>query len=139
MLRTDRASRELIRARGGATALPASLSSWKTLFKMMHCIANNERPLEEKSMNAPSKAHINARLEQLESTVARLAKAQSDRVLDEQLEQTITTRAARASARSAPGRTAPNLKLPRQTNAGSQSKLRRAIAAVWGVLEGMSG
>ncbi|MDR3443711.1 hypothetical protein [Dyella sp.] len=104
----------------------------------LHC-ANNERPLEEKSMNAPSNADINARLEQLESTVAGLAKAQSDPVLHEQLKQAMAARAARASARSAAERTAPDLKLPRQTNAGSQSKLRRAIAAVWGVLEEMSG
>ena len=89
-------------------------------------------------MNTHSDSDVNARLENLESTVVRLSKALSDRKRYEQSPHASATRAVRAYAKIAEDRPATHVNLPTQANAGVFSKIRNAFAMTWAILEHMS-
>jgi hypothetical protein len=89
-------------------------------------------------MNTHSDSDINARLENLESRMARLSKTLSDCARYEQSPHASAARAARASAKITKDRAATNVNLPAQANAGVLSKIRNALAMTWAILEHMS-
>jgi len=89
-------------------------------------------------MSTHSDSDVDARLENLESTVVRLSKALSYCARYEQSPHASATRAARASVKIAEDRPATNVNLPTQANAGVLSKIRNALATTWEILEKMS-
>lgn len=89
-------------------------------------------------MSTHSDSDVNARLENLESTVVRLSKALSDCARYEQSPHVSAARAARASAKIAEDRPATHVNLPMQANEGVRSKIRNALAMTWAILEHMS-
>ncbi len=89
-------------------------------------------------MNTHSDSDVNARLENLESTVVRLSKALSDRTRHEPSSHASATRAARVTAKIAEDRSASREIPPAHANVGVMSKIRNALAMTWAVLEHMS-
>lgn len=89
-------------------------------------------------MNTRSDSDVNARLENLESTVVRLSEALSDRARYEQSPHASATSVARDSAKIAGDRPAPHVNLSTQANVGAFSKIQNALAMTWATLEHMS-
>lgn len=89
-------------------------------------------------MSMPTNADINARLEELESAVARLSKAWADLERQDPSADASAASAEGASSTSASSPIAPVIKQPPKTQTGPRSKFRNALSSMWEFLEYMS-